>query len=138
MGGVYTLLVTDAEILTVLDLQGDVKLRPPLENTDSQKQQWRVEASSCGKFGFRNMFNQGLLGVNGAGFVGASTFGLGGWERFSLPHFEDGRRFIVDQWWRLQNLPLVRQDRSDFLQVQRLPYLGSFLGSPVTIKIVEL
>jgi hypothetical protein len=134
VGGVYALFVTDEKVLTVLN-QGEVKLRP-WENTGSQKQRWKVEAASGGSYGFRNMFSEGLLGVNTGGFVWAGESTLGGWETFSLVPVEDGHRFIVDNWLTIANRPLLRPDQGDYLEVQR-PFFG-LRGSPVTIKIVEL
>lgn len=84
------------------------------------------------------MFNGGLLGVNPVGNVEASEFRLREWESFSLVPVIDGHRFIVDKWWEVANQPLLRPELSDYLVVQRVSFFGSFFGTPVTVKVVDL
>jgi hypothetical protein len=96
---------------------GDVKLRP-WNDEDSQK--WKVETTDDAGFGFRNLHNSGLLGVNAGGWIGARAYDLAGWEKFFLVPVQHGHRFIVSQWWSQQRLPLVQY--GDYLEVWRLGF----------------
>ncbi|KAJ5566730.1 uncharacterized protein N7459_010112 [Penicillium hispanicum] len=129
-GRIYRFSITDEDVLTVLNPNGDVKLRPR-NNDDSQK--WRVETTDSDSLGFRNVYTGGLLGVNAAGWVGAGTYRLGERERFFLYRVQDGYRFVVDKWWWRRRAPLLQF--LDFLEVQRVPVIS---GSPVTINITQL
>jgi hypothetical protein len=123
--------VSGGDTLTVLNSR-DVKLRP-WRNADTQK--WRVETRD-GKFGFRNISSGSLLGVNGGGWVGAGTYELQDWEKFSLIPVVDGYRFTVDRWMGLTSLPLIRSGQQDYLEVPG--FLGLVFGSPVTIAISSI
>jgi hypothetical protein len=103
-----------------LNQRGDVKLRP---QNDEDSQKWKVETTDNAGFGFRNQYNQGLLGVNAGGWVGAGRYELAAWERFFLIRIEHGRhRFIVSQCALGSRLPLVQCH--DYLQVSPLGFGG--------------
>jgi hypothetical protein len=102
-----------------------VKLRP---RNDEASQKWKVETNAG--FGFRNLYNGGLLGVNALGFVGAAAYELAGWERFFLVPVQHGYRFIVSQWWSQEKLPLVQH--ADYLEVERLGVGGNHSTITVT------